>query len=88
MANTYIVHGTQYFQKDVQLQINAPNMQQAEIRADEITKGRGTRTGMDSSSFSMDFMEQVDKENIVAYTDPVLEEKLRKRLDEFTNMET
>ena len=88
MANTYIVHGTQYFQKDVQLQINAPNMQQAEIRADEITKGRGTRTGMDSSSFSMDFMEQVDKENIVAYTDPVLEEKLRKRLDEFTGMET
>ena len=88
MANTYIVHGTQYFQKDVQLQINAPNMQQAEIRADEITKGRGTRTGMDSSSFSMDFMEQVDKENVVAYTDPVLEEKLRKRLDEFTGMET
>ena len=88
MANTYIVHGTQYFQKDVQLQINAPNMQQAEIRAEEITKGRGTRTGMGSSSFSMDFMEQVDKENIVAYTDPVLEEKLKKRLDEFTNMET
>ena len=88
MANTYIVHGTQYFQKDVQLQINAPNMQQAEIRADEITKGRGTRTGMDSSSFSMDFMEQVDKENIVAYTDPVLEAKLKKRLDEFTGMET
>lgn len=88
MAKTYIVHGTQYFQKDVQLQINAPNMQQAEIRAEEITKGRGTRTGMHSSSFSMDFMEQVDKENIVAYTDPVLEEKLRKRLDEFTGMET
>ena len=87
MAKTYIVHGTQYFQKDVQLQINAPNMQQAEIRAEEITKGRGTRTGM-SSSFSMDFMEEVDKENIVAYTDPVLEEKLRKRLDEFTGMET
>ena len=88
MANTYIVHGTQYFQKDVQLQINAPNMQQAEIRAEEITKGRGTRTGMEQSTFSMDFMEQVDKENIVAYTDPVLEEKLKKRLDEFTNMET
>ena len=88
MAKTYIVHGTQYFQKDVQLQINAPNMQQAEIRADEITKGRGTRDGMSGSSFSMDFMEEVDKENIVAYTDPVLEEKLRKRLDEFTGMET
>ena len=88
MAKTYIVHGTQYFQKDVQLQINAPNMQQAEIRAEEITKGSGTRTGMGNSSFSMDFMEEVDKENVVAYTDPVLEEKLRKRLDEFTNMET
>ena len=88
MSKTYIVHGTQYFQREVQLQINSPNMQQAEIRADEITKGRGTRTSMDSSSFSMDFMEQVDKENIVAYTDPVLEEKLRKRLDEFTGMET
>ena len=87
MANTYIVHGTQYFQKDVQLQINAPNMQQAEIRADEITKGRGTRTGM-SSTFSMDFMEEVDKENIVSYTDPILEEKLRKRLDEITGMKT
>ena len=87
MAKTYIVHGTQYFQKDVQLQINAPNMQQAEIRADEITKGRGTRTGM-SSTFSMDFMEEVDKENIVSYTDPILEEKLRKRLDEITGMET
>jgi hypothetical protein len=36
----------------------------------------------------MDFMEEVDKENIVSYTDPVLEERLRKRLDEFTNMET
>ena len=88
MAKTYIVHGTQYFQKDVQLQINAPNMQQAEIRANEITKGRGTRNGMGSSSFSMDFMEEVDKENIVAYTDPVLEAKLKKRLDEFTGMET
>tara|TARA_Y100001951_G_scaffold86796_1_gene77387 strand:+ start:205 stop:471 length:267 start_codon:yes stop_codon:yes gene_type:complete len=88
MANTYIVHGTQYFEKEVQLQINAPNMEQAEIRAYEITKGRGTRTGMGSCSFSMDFMEQVNKESIVAYTDPVLEEKLRKRLDEFTNMET
>ena len=88
MAKTYIVHGTQYFQKDVQLQINAPNMQQAEIRAEEITKGSGTRAGMNGSSFSMDFMEEVDKENIVSYTDPVLEEKLRKRLDEFTNMET
>ena len=88
MANTYILHGTQYFQKDVQLQINAPNMQQAEIRAEEITKGSGTRNGMHHSSFSMDFMEEVDKENIVAYTDPVLEERLRKRLDEFTNMET
>jgi hypothetical protein len=43
---------------------------------------------MGSSSFSMDFMEEVDKENIVAYTDPVLEEKLRKRLDEFTGMKT
>ena len=31
MANTYIVHGTQYFQKDVQLQINAPNMEQAKV---------------------------------------------------------
>ena len=87
MAKTYIVHGTQYFQREVQLQINAPNMQQAEIRADEITKGRGTRTGM-SSTFSMDFMEEVDKENIVSYTDPILEEKLRKRLDEITGMET
>ena len=87
MSKTYIVHGTQYFQREVQLQINAPNMQQAEIRAEEITKGRGTRTGM-SSSFSMDFMEEVDKENIVSYTDPILEEKLRKRLDEITGMET
>ena len=87
MANTYIVHGTQYFQKDVQLQINAPNMEQAEIRAGEITKGKGTQSGM-SSSFSMDFMEQVNKESIVKYTDPVLEEKLKKRLDEFTNMAT
>tara|TARA_B100000745_G_C20127707_1_gene386315 strand:- start:712 stop:975 length:264 start_codon:yes stop_codon:yes gene_type:complete len=87
MSKTYIVHGTQYFQREVQLQINAPNMQQAEIRADEITKGRGTRTGM-SSTFSMDFMEEVDKENIVSYTDPILEEKLRKRLDEITGMET
>ena len=49
MSKTYIVHGTQYFQREVQLQINAPNMQQAEIRADEITKGRGTRTGMSST---------------------------------------
>ena len=88
MSKTYIVHGTQYFQREVQLQINAPNMQQAEIRAEEITKGRGTRTGMDNSSFSMDFMEEVDKENIVSYTDPILEEKLRKRLDEITGMET
>ena len=87
MSKTYIVHGTQYFQREVQLQINAPNMQQAEIRADEITKGRGTRTGM-SSTVSMDFMEEVDKENIVSYTDPILEEKLRKRLDEITGMET
>jgi hypothetical protein len=87
MSKTYIVHGTQYFQREVQLQINAPNMQQAEIRADEITKGRGTRTGM-SSTFSMDFMEEVDKENIVSYTDPILEEKLRKRLDEITGMKT
>ena len=88
MANTYIVHGTQYFEKEVQLQINAPNMEQAEIRAGEITKGRSTQSGMDHSSFSMDFMEQVNKESIVKYTDPVLEEKLKKRLDEFTNMET
>ena len=87
MSKTYIVHGTQYFQREVQLQINAPNMQQAEIRADEITKGRGTRTGM-SSTFSMDFMEEVDKENIVSYTDPILEEKLRKRSDKITGMET
>ena len=63
-------------------------MQQAEIRAEEITKGSGTRNGMHNSSFSMDFMEEVDKENIVAYTDPVLEAKLKKRLDEFTGMET
>ena len=88
MSKTYIVHGTQYFQKDVQLQINAPNMEQAEIRAGEITKGRGTQAGMGSTHFSLDFMEEVNKENIVKYTDPVLEEKLKKRLDEFTNMET
>ena len=36
----------------------------------------------------MDFMEEVDKENIVSYTDPILEEKLRKRLDEITGMKT
>ena len=88
MSKTYIVHGTQNFQREVQLQINAPNMQQAEIRADEITKGKGTQSEMDHSSFSMDFMEQVNKESIVKYTDPVLEEKLKKRLDEFTNMAT
>ena len=61
MSKTYIVHGTQYFEKAVQLQINAPNMQQAEIRASEITKGKGTQSEMDHSSFSMDFMEQVNK---------------------------
>ena len=88
MSKTYIVHGTQYFEKAVQLQINAPNMEQAEIRASEITKGKGTQSEMDHSSFSMDFMEQVNKESIVKYTDPVLEEKLKKRLDEFTNMAT
>ena len=88
MSKTYIVHGTQYFEKAGQLQINAPNMQQAEIRASEITKGKGTQSEMDHSSFSMDFMEQVNKESIVKYTDPVLEEKLKKRLDEFTNMAT
>ena len=88
MAKKYIVHGTQYFEKNVQLQINAPNEQQAEIRAEEITKGSGTRAGMGSSSFSIDFMECVSEEDIVTYFDPALEEKLRKRLDEFTNMET
>ena len=88
MSKTYIVHGTQNFEKAVQLQINAPNMQQAEIRASEITKGKGTQSEKDHSSFSMDFMEQVNKESIVKYTDPVLEEKLKKRLDEFTNMAT
>ena len=88
MSNKYLVHGTQYFEREVQLQINAPNIAQAEIRAEEITKGRGTQAGMDRSRFSMDFMEQVNKESVVKYTDPVLEERLKKRLDEFTNMET
>ena len=43
MAKKYIIHGTQYFSKDVQLTVNAPNEQEAEIRAEEITKGAGTR---------------------------------------------
>ena len=46
MSKTYIVHGTQYFEKEVQLQINAPNMEQAEIRAGEITKGKSTQSGI------------------------------------------
>ena len=44
MSKTYIVHGTQNFEKAVQLQINAPNMEQAEIRASEITKGKHTES--------------------------------------------
>ena len=32
------MHGTQYFERPIELTINAPDEAQAEIRADEITK--------------------------------------------------
>tara|TARA_R100000656_G_C3923569_1_gene123356 strand:+ start:525 stop:788 length:264 start_codon:yes stop_codon:yes gene_type:complete len=87
MSKTYIVHGTQYFERPKQLTINAPNEQLAEIRANEMTKGSSIRMSMKSSSFSTDFIECIDEEQIVP-DNPVLEAKLKKRLDELTNMET
>jgi hypothetical protein len=87
MSKTYIVHGTQYFERPIQLTINAPNKQLAEIRTNEMTKGSGIRMRMDSSSFSTDFMECINEEQMVSDT-PVLDAKLKKRLDELTGMKT
>jgi hypothetical protein len=87
MSKTYIVHGTQYFERPIQLTINAPTENLAEIRADEMTKGSGMRMSMNNSTFSTDFIECIDEEQIIP-DNPALEEKLRKRLDELTGMTT
>ena len=68
MAKKYIIHGTQYFSKDVQLTVNAPNEQEAEIRAEEITKGAGTRMRATSTSFALDFVEYVEVETHLVHS--------------------
>ena len=68
MANKYIVHGTQFFSKDVQLTVNAPTEEEAIIRAYEITKGAETRMRASTSSFQEDWVEFVEKETHLVHT--------------------
>ena len=69
MASKYIVHGTQFFSKDVQLTVNAPNEEEAIIKAEEITKGAGTRMRASTTSFAEDLVEKICDEPNMPWTD-------------------
>ena len=69
MASKYIVHGTQFFSKEVQLTVNAPNEEEAIIKAEEITKGAGTRMRASTASFAEDLVEKIGDELNKPWTD-------------------
>ena len=88
MSKTFIMHGTQYFERPIELTINAPDEAQAEIRADEMTKGSGRRMSMESSSISIDFFEIVGEEVLDTPSEKRVNQKLKERLDKITGMTT
>jgi hypothetical protein len=62
MSKKWIVHGTEYMERQVEVQVNAPTEELAIIAADNITLARARRSKNTIGSFSVDWAECIGEE--------------------------
>jgi|TARA_B110001454_G_scaffold204873_1_gene214010 hypothetical protein len=62
MSKKWIVHGTEYYEKDTQFKVNAPTEELAIVAAEAIVSAKARRDKK-RGSFSLDWAELIDLEN-------------------------
>jgi hypothetical protein len=62
MSKKWIVHGTEYYEKDIEVKVNAPTEELAIRAAEDIVSAKARRNKA-SGSFAVDWAELVGLEN-------------------------